>query len=350
MLLSSASKYLPFIISLFNYLEHNILNDKYYRTLITKISPDLLISTYPVDIQESKLIHNSKVLNIPTLTHLLSWDNITAKGKFASLSDKFFVWGGVMEDELIELYNVKKNNIVKCGVPHFDIHNEKVTNEELTSFMNGLNLNPKKPYLIFGMSSPYFAPYEIEIVEWISKYLEKKNESELQFIIRPHPQNVKGYLSDQSWLPRLKKLDKFSKTAVFFPDLAEGNIPWQMKNNDMKKLSIAIHGSSAVLNTCSTFSIDGMLKKKPIIMTPFDADRHINYWFSARKQLDIIHIKKFIRITKPNVTKSFADLENIINNIPEKSYSTEDIIYYNYGYNKNSTDEAVSNIKYLLNI
>ena len=187
-----------------------------------------------------------------------------------------------MKDELVNLYNINEN-IISCGVPHFDIHNNKKSDQQIKKFVKDLNLDPKIPYLIFGMSSPYFASLEIEIVENIANYIEKEEQLNLQMIIRPHPQNVKGYLSDKSWLPRLKKLENLKKTSVFYPLLADGDIPWQMNFSDLDTLSTAIQGSYAVLNTCSTFAIDGMLNDKPVIMTPFDSNKILNYWLSSRK-------------------------------------------------------------------
>lgn len=338
----------PIIFNLYNYLITFFLNDSNYINLLNKIKPDLLVSTYPVDILEAKLIHNAKQKSILTLTHLLSWDNITAKGKFESLSDKFFVWGGVMQDELIDLYNINKKDIINCGVPHFDIHNKTKSKEAIKKFVSKLHLDPNIPYLIFGMSSPYFAPLEIEIVEKISLFIENSNDLDLQMIVRPHPQNVKGYLSDQSWLPRLKEIDRLKRTSVYYPSLAKGDIPWQMNLNDLDELSTAIQGAYAVLNTCSTFAIDGMLNNKPVIMTPFDSNEILNYWLSSRKQLDITHINKFIKITKPYVAKSYDSLFSLISSNLKVTYKDSDIKYYNYGYKSNSTDITIKNLNELL--
>ena len=66
------------------------------------------------------------------------------------------------------------------------------------------------PYLFFAMSSPYFAPREIDIVEKIATWVEENTWPGLNFIVRPHPQNVIGYLADLNWLPRLKNVERQS--------------------------------------------------------------------------------------------------------------------------------------------
>ncbi len=50
-------------------------------------------------------------------------------------------------------------------VYHFDQHLQVKENPNYQSLLKQLGLSPDQPYLFFAMSSPRFAPREIDIVE-----------------------------------------------------------------------------------------------------------------------------------------------------------------------------------------
>src|SRR5690606_23911586 len=131
------------------------------ENLINWLNPKKLVSTYPVNYNEAVLLHYGNTHpNVQTWIHLLSWDNITCKGRFPETADKYIAWGNVMKAELMEYYGVSAENIHVCGVPHFDVHvNVRFTNR-FRAFLQDISLNPQLPYLFFAMSSPRFAPHE----------------------------------------------------------------------------------------------------------------------------------------------------------------------------------------------
>ena len=262
--------------------------------MIEKINPQMVVSTYPVNLLEAKVLFAAKQKNIPTTLHLLSWDNITSKGKFPVTADNFIVWGDIMREELQEYYQTPDERIQTVGVPHFDHHIKVKNNPGVHDLLTELELNPEQPYIFMAMSSPYFAPKEIDIAEWLAAKVEAdffgKN---MQLIIRPHPQNVSGFLSDKKWLPRLKNM-KSSRVAVDFPKLVKSKLRWSMAKNDMNHLSNLLIGCSVCLNSGSTVSIDALIVGKPSILTSFDADTKLSYWKSARRLIDYTHLKKFI--------------------------------------------------------
>ncbi len=281
--------------------------------LIEQLQPKKLISTYPVNFNEAVLLHYGNMHPaVQTWIHLLSWDNITCKGHFPETADKYIAWGPIMEEELQTYYQVKPENIFATGVPHFDIHFQVNQTPNVAQHVKALGLHPDIPYLFFAMSSPRFAPGEIQIVEWLAAEMEKQAFGELQLIVRPHPQNVTGNLADKSWLPRLAKLGEHRHTAVDFPEVAKSKLNWSMKNDDMVRLANLLTGSKMVINSGSTVSIDGLLHHKPIIITAFDGHQKFSYWKSARRLIDYPHLKKLIDAGGITVTKSFETFEHAL--------------------------------------
>ena len=74
------NKYFPSIRSNFAKKEHQYLQSTEAQQVIEQIQPRLVVSTYPVNLLEAKTLFAAQQKNIPTLLHLLSWDNITTKG------------------------------------------------------------------------------------------------------------------------------------------------------------------------------------------------------------------------------------------------------------------------------
>src|SRR5690606_29360877 len=115
--------------------------------------------------------------------------NITCKGRFPALSNYFISWGAIMTDELKEHYSIESERIFTTGAPHFDKSKCLPSRDKKKTYLENLGLNPDMPYLFFGMSSPYFSPKEIDIVERLADQINRDIYGEnMQIVIRPHPQ------------------------------------------------------------------------------------------------------------------------------------------------------------------
>ncbi|HEX5624795.1 MAG TPA: hypothetical protein VFX48_02160 [Saprospiraceae bacterium] len=293
-------------------LEQLFLRSSSARNLLRQIQPGLLVSTYPVQADEGIMLHQARRLGIPTAMHLLSWDNISCKGHFLSLADRYLAWGPVMRQEFMEKYHIHESRIVMTGVPHFDLHQTMKEQADSKRVLTEFGLDVEKPYILFGMSSPRFVPKEIDIVEHLSKKInENVFGSELQMIIRPHPQNVSGWMADPSWITRLQALVN-PRIKIFFPMLAESEIAWSMEREDLETLSALLVHARVCINSCSTLSMDSLMAGTGNIAPLFDGDEALPYWFSARRLKDYTHIKKFIELGGTEVVDSFETLESSI--------------------------------------
>lgn len=322
-----AKEVLPFIKQLFRKREMKMLESSTADELLNTLNPKALVSTYPVNYSESMLVHAAKKVGVKTIMHLLSWDNISCKGHFPILADEYIAWGPIMRDELKEYYNVKDENIHITGVPHFDLHSESKKEKKHPEYLQKLGLDPTKPYLFFGMSSPRFAPKEIDIVEYLANQISSGiYGKDMQFVVRPHPQNIQGNMSDESWLPRIKALSS-ERVAVDIPRLTESKMPWSMEQNDMYKLSSLLAGASLSLNSGSTLSIDSMMCGTPVILTSFDGDAELDYWQSARRLIDYNHLKKLIQREGVITCDSYASLDTSLNKVLQNSATVSETIF-----------------------
>ena len=305
--------------------EEKHLTSKTAENLLEKIAPDLVVSTYPVNISEAMLLKATNERQAKSAIHLLSWDNISCKGHFPQLADEYIAWGPIMKEEFQSYYNIDGEKIYSSGVPHFDIHLESLKNPDYGKYLIDLGLDPDRPYVFIGMSSPRFAPKEIDIVEWLAAEIEKDTfGKDMQLVVRPHPQNIQGGMADTSWLSRLEALQR-ERVAVDFPILSKSQLPWSMAQKDMLKLSHLLAGCVVSINSGSTLIIDTLMCKKPVILTSFDANEKLNYWRSARRLIDYNHLKKIINLGGASVAKSFDELEReILKYIEFPNYKLEE--------------------------
>jgi hypothetical protein len=118
-----------FIRKAFKASEKLFLYNKGLKALLREIDPKVLICTYPSNLQESIYLNEARSLNIKTVIHLLSWDNISCKGHFSSIGDYFISWGKIMSDEFVEYYQFSRERIYETGVAHFDKHCNVVSKE-----------------------------------------------------------------------------------------------------------------------------------------------------------------------------------------------------------------------------
>ncbi len=309
-LLNRLAVRLPGLRRLISRIEGRFLKHQGAREILRTVGPRILVSTYPVEPLEALFLQEARRLGIPTVGHLLSWDNVTTKGRFAVPPDTYIAWGPIMRREIQEFYGIRRAHIYECGVAHFDHHFAAPSRDELENILLDLGLNPTLPYAFFGMSSPFISPYEIEVVEWLASAVRNGRFGDaLQLVVRPHPQNVRGYTADESWLPRLRAL-KGPRVAVDFPLLEDSNLMWSMTEGDLPRLSNLLSGCAVCLNSGSTLAIDAIVLDRPVVMTAFDAARTgVPWWKSASRTFRYRYMKTLTDLGGTSVAYSFEELE-----------------------------------------
>lgn len=288
-------------------LESTLLRSRDAERMLAEIRPKVVVATYPVSRLESHFVHEAARMGITTVGHLLSWDNITSKGRFPSPPDCYITWGPVMSDEVKEYYGNADESIYECGVAHFDCHLEPLKRDELDSLLAQLGLDPQRPYLLFGMSSEFVTPREVDVVTWLANAVNSNRfGQDMQLVIRPHPQNMKPGGPD-SWASRISVLAG-SRVAINYPDVKSGGLEWNLEESDLDQLVALFGGSSVTLSSGSTFAIDGLMRDKPVIITAFDADARLPWFESVERILSFHHLRKLIDFGGCYVASSFESL------------------------------------------
>ena len=118
-------------------------------------------------------------------------------------------------------------------------------------------------------------------------------------------------MADRSWLPRLDAL-RGNRVGVDIPGLESSRLRWNMRRDDLPRLSNLLAGCSICLNSGSTLSIDAIVHDRPVILTAFDAGKDLPWFLSARRVLDYRHLSKLVSLGGVRVAHGFDGLATSI--------------------------------------
>jgi len=284
----------PFLRTAFFSLEKKLLLRKEEVKFVRGLAPDLLVSTYPVTSPEPALLLAARSLGVPTVLHLLSWDNITAKGHFQALADDYIAWGPTMAEELNEFYGVGPERITQCGVPHFDLYfGDKTFPVGAGPLVQGL-LEEQRPYLFFAMSAARYAPGETDVLRQLCEAARPGGPlAGVRIVARPHPSALGGVLNDERTMNRLKQLEAEDGLLVSYPDMTAGSrMNWSIRDTDMYELVYLLRGAAVVLNSGSTVNVEALAMGRPVVVTSYDGPKRLPYAKSARRMRDYPHLRK----------------------------------------------------------
>lgn len=351
LLISYLSNAFPILKKIYLSIERAKNFDEEIERKLKELNPDLIVSTRPIDRWEGLVLGTARKLGMKRLLNILSWDNITSKGYFREEGDYYLSWGPIMTQEIQEFYKVPRKLIIETGVAHFDLHHQNLMQQGAQKpWLKMLGLDPEKPYIFFCMSAPYFCPDEIDIIEWIAKKVQNKEYgADMQFIARPHMQNVKGRTSDTSWIGRLKGIVG-ERVAVDFPDMEDSELTWHMKQDDMVKMSALLAHCAIAMNSCSTVAIESVIADRPTVMPMFDVHPGYPEWKSVKRMGEFTHMKKFIDLGGVEIAKSFEQLDEFIQlNLSEpdrfkkkRLYAAEQECYKIDGMSSKRVAEAIA--------
>ena len=255
-------------------------------------TPDLVVATYPVAPPEPELLVAAGAAGAGTCIHLLSWDNITAKGHFQALADKYLAWGPIMAEELREYYGVATEDISEVGVPHFDLYfkpADRPAEDELLA-----ELSRGGPYVVFAMSAARYAPGETSILRQLCRESVPGGRFPgLRTVARPHPAALAGMMKDDRTLAELEDLRTEFGLLISLPTIVnQTDMNWSVRDSDMLHLVDLLRGAAVIINSGSTVNVEALAMGRPTVVTAYDGHLDLPYDKSARRLKDYTHLAK----------------------------------------------------------
>ncbi len=295
LLLNDVVDRLPFLRRLYLRAESKILLRPEVVSFVRTLRPELMVATYPVTPPEPELLLAAQHLGIRTVLHLLSWDNITAKGHFQALADAYIAWGPTMKEELAEHYGIRPADVTECGVPHFDLYFRPPVAVPDSALLSTLAAD-SGPYLFMAMSAARYAPEETAILEQLcGETLTGGRLEGLRIVARPHPSALSGVLQDTRTLDRLRRLERDNGLLISTPLMVSGSrMNWSVRDHDMHELVALLRGAAVVINSGSTVMVEALALGRPVVVTAYDGPQQYPYAQSARRLMDYPHLRKLV--------------------------------------------------------
>lgn len=233
------------------------------------------LSTCCVAEWEASLFCSLKRYGIPTVAHILSFDNLTSRGYLPlHCYDYFLVWQQNMKEELSRFYNVAGDKIKIVGTPQFDFHvqEDHIWTRSRTS--SALGINEDQPYFVYCANHKIHTPSEPRLVENIIRH-------------------ARVYFPNHQWVLRLHPMDDYTRwnnLAKRCPNVCV-SLPWKQADmasywavpstDEIALLGNTLRYSSATLAVASTIALDSSVVGTPAICIAFNSeadDRENRYY------------------------------------------------------------------------
>jgi hypothetical protein len=183
-------------------------------------APDLVLLTPMIDFTygQADYVKAARLLGIPTVLAVASWDNLTNKGLVQVCPDRVLVWNAIQEEEAVRLHAIPRERIHKTGAQLYDHWFGMTPSLDRAAFCARVgNLDPAKPIILYLCSSAFICPDEVGFVkEWLTELRRSDDPfiSEANVLVRPHPQH------GTQW--RHESLASFGNAVIWPP---EGGAP-----------------------------------------------------------------------------------------------------------------------------
>jgi hypothetical protein len=240
----------------------------WFKKKFTAVRPAVVFSGCQRPAVVLPAILAAQELGIPTATFIVSWDNLSSKGRIVAPYDHFLVWSKNMRDELLRYRpQVAAENIHVVGTPQFDPYGDKSLLWDRAEFFRRIGGDPSRPLLCFSGGDEYTCPEDAEHVRILMEMIRSGAiHGHPQVAVRPSPvDDGKRYQAVREQFPELIFLQPL------WHHLKPGD--WTQvipSTEDIQFLSNLVYHSDININLGSTMTLDFGLHDKPVVNVAFD--------------------------------------------------------------------------------
>jgi hypothetical protein len=239
-----------------------------YRAILARQRPSVLFCANQRSNAALPVVLAAKSLGIPTATFIVSWDNLTSKGRIAAPFDHYLVWSDHMRRELIRYYpDIPYNAVHIVGTPQFDCYSwpeVKVSREE---FFRSIGADPVRKLICYSGGDVDTSPEDQDHVRIL---MELVRSGEIggnpQVVVRPCP------VDDGRRYDAVRK--QFPELLYCPPKWAHpepGNWARCMPSfEDMKMLANFTAHADINVNLASTMTLDFSIHDRPVVNVAFN--------------------------------------------------------------------------------
>jgi hypothetical protein len=196
----------------------------------------------------------ARVLGVPPLLLVASWDNLTNKGIVRGDPVLTVVWNERQIEEAVSLHGIERSRVVATGAHAFDHWFAWRPSTSRAEFAGRIGLDAKRRLILYVGSSSFISGDEASFArEWIDRLRSSERESlrEAAVLIRPHPQNVAAW----------ETFDEEPGRVVVWP--RHGAVPTDVARK--REYYDSLHHSSAVVGINTSALVESAIVGRPVL-------------------------------------------------------------------------------------
>ncbi|MDA2927292.1 hypothetical protein MYX78_08680 [Acidobacteria bacterium AH-259-G07] len=280
-----------------------------YVRLFEDVRPDIVVSSNPFDWSELPLSLVAARLHVPTVTAIVSWDNLSYKGFPLTRFTRYMVWSDLMKRELLRIEpQLDLDQIQITGTPQFDFHLSEELIWTREEFFGRIGGDPTRPLITYSACADLTFSEEPEVVAMLWQAIEQGDVIDNpQLLIRLHPHD---------------KTDRFDRIRQRCPSLLIKR-PWKHNadrfwwftptRDDLALLSNTLRYSDISVNAFSTIVLDSAIFDKPIVCVAFSSERDSPAADYLRHSSEIGHCQYLSESKAVRVAFSLVELISHLN-------------------------------------
>ena len=301
---------IPGMFSLIKAIDWTFFTKKDVIAIVDEHKPDILFSPSILSIDEFYFVEYCQKKKIPVVSMVMSWDNMTSKGRMPYIPEKLIVWNNTMAEEVRDVHNYPISKTAITGAPQFDFYLNPVMPRK--EFFAKYGLDAKKRLVCFCAGLKSFDTSDGDDIDIIVKAMQDgRIPEDVQLIVRTHP-NMTNF---SSW----KKFENSPRVALMKPgeyneQSASLTGGFDATLDDMKLMAALMKYSDVFVNVHSTTSLDASIFDKPVVNIKFDGyEQNVPYADSQKSFFDMEYYKHLLTENAIWVTESPEELvESIV--------------------------------------
>lgn len=252
--------FVPTAIRIARLAERFIAVDPTMREFIRAIAPDVIVISPVVIVggsgsRQTEATKAGRMLGIPVVVGVASWDHLTSKGLIRVVPDAVTVWNETQAREAEALHRIPRSRIIVTGAQSLDHWFEPIDPLAAQNWRRTMGIDDERKVVLFVGSSRKMAPADSEVHfvrRWLAELRRSGNPSLSRafVLVRPHPSNTDQWQDVE-----------VGPDAAVFPRRYSG---MPLSADEVDAFRYSLFASSVVVGVNTTAMIEAAILRKPV--------------------------------------------------------------------------------------
>lgn len=307
---------------------------------------DLLVNVNSINWSSRLWMRAAMIANIPQLSNIISWDNVSTKTLPDETADVYAVWSKEMDDDFNQtLPYLKDCKRVVVGAPQFGPLRKGNLSISREAFFAAHGLDSACKLILYTTGSKFTFPKEPECIKALMNWVKHDRRDQYQVMVRLHPND---------------NLDRYSEVIKIFPDTpftlpsqrTSSKGEWIPNQEDMALLYNQLNHADVCINVASTMTLEAFAAGKPVINISYDLGDPGFEYYPIKSYYKSRHYKDIIDRGAARLAKSqqqlFNHIDECLSNGGDKVQLQNEVFHLKCNYPDDAADRLADLTKELL--